>query len=372
VNTVYAQVSRDTGPENIVDMARRMGITEASLEPVLSIVLGASAVSPMEMASAFSNFATNGLHADDYIVARIVNHEGDVIYEKEPEVTQVADPALFAAARRPLLKVPTSSGTATRADIDHPQGGKTGTHQRYLDAWYVGFTPEYSTSVWVGYEAEQIPLRNVVINGQTYSQVFGGSVPAPIWAEFMSIVTEGLPETQFPPDPANIDDYLVPPPTQVPVLVGLSEGQALRELRVDAKLNGAVVEVPSLEPAGTVVNQSIAPGTTVPQGTTVTIWVSNGQIPEAPLPDFTGLTPEEATEAGEAFSLETGVMLSFSTEEVPVGDPNLIGRVVETNPAPGTVINTSASVVLRVGVQGPPPTQPPGGGGGGGGGDDGD
>ncbi|HJQ77245.1 MAG TPA: transglycosylase domain-containing protein [Acidimicrobiia bacterium] len=367
VNTVYAQVSRDTGPENIVDMARRMGITEASLEPVLSLVLGASAVSPMEMASAFSNFATNGLHADDYIVARIVNHEGEVVYEKEPEVDQVAEPALFAAARRPLLQVPTSAGTAPRADIDHPQGGKTGTHQSYLDAWYVGFTPEYSTAVWVGYEAEQIPLEDVVINGQNYSRVFGGSVPAPIWAEFMSIVTEGLPESQFPPDPSNIDEYLEPPPTQVPVLVGLSEGQAVREARVDAKLNVRVIDVPSLEPAGVVVRQSPSPGATVPQGTTVTIWVSNGQTPEAPLPDFRGLTPDEATEAAETFGIETGVLLSFTTEEVPVTDANQIGRVVETSPAPGTVITASASVVLRVGIQAPPPTQPPGNGGGGGG-----
>jgi penicillin-binding protein 1A len=67
-------VSRDTGPENVVDMARRMGITEASLDPVLSLVLGASAVSPLEMASAYSNFATNGAHANDYIVAKIVDH----------------------------------------------------------------------------------------------------------------------------------------------------------------------------------------------------------------------------------------------------------------------------------------------------------
>ncbi len=168
VNTVYAQISRDTGPENVVDMARRMGITEAAIEPVLSIVLGSSAVSPLEMASAYSNFATNGLHADDYVVAKIVNSAGEVIYEKQPEIEQVADPAIFAAARRALVKVPTSSGTASRADIGRLQGGKTGTHQSYLDAWYVGFTPEYSTAVWVGFEAEQLPLENVVINGQEY------------------------------------------------------------------------------------------------------------------------------------------------------------------------------------------------------------
>jgi membrane peptidoglycan carboxypeptidase len=192
VNAVYAQVSQEVGPANIVDVARRMGITESSLNPVLSIVLGTSEVSTLEMASAYSNFATNGLHADDFLIEKIVDANGNVVYEAEQRQTQVADPAIFAAARRSLEKVPTSSGTASRADIGRPQGGKTGTHQNYRDAWYVGFTPEFSTAVWVGYEAKQVPLENVVINGQSYSRVFGGSVPAPIWAEFMSYVLDGL------------------------------------------------------------------------------------------------------------------------------------------------------------------------------------
>jgi penicillin-binding protein 1A len=350
VNTVYAQVSNDTGPENIVDMGRRMGITDSVLEPVLSIVLGSSSVSPLEMASAFSNFATNGLHADDYIVARIVNHQGDVIFEKEPEMTQVADAGIFAAARRALVKVPTDSGTAPRANIGRPQGGKTGTHQNYLDAWYVGFTPEFSTAVWVGFEAEQIPLEDLVIHGQTYPRVFGGSVPAPIWADFMTVVTEGLPVTQFPTDPASIEDYLVPPPTQVPIVVGLTKGAAIKKLKQDAKLNVTVQEVASLEEEGIVVNQSHDPGTTVPQGTVITIYVSNGETPVGPLPSFIGMTLEEATEAALAFELATGVKLNLVPQNFEVDDPAQVGKIVATNPPPGTVISESAAVVVSIGV----------------------
>ena len=354
VNTVYAQISRDTGPENIVDMARRMGITESSLDPVLSIVLGSSAVSPLEMASAYSNFATNGLHADDYIVAKIVDHEGNVIYEKDPELVQVADAGIFAAARRALVKVPTSAGTAPRANIGRPQGGKTGTHQSYLDAWFVGFTPEYSTAVWVGYEAEQIPLRNVEIHGQKYSRVFGGTVPAPIWAEFMTAVMDGIPEAPFPEDPPNIRKYLIPPPTQVPIVVGLDQKEAIMKLG-DAKLNNTVVEVASLEPAGIVVNQSVEPGSTVAQGTVVTIWVSNGETPLAPLPNFVGMTLEQAVDAAKQFELDTGVKLTIVNETVEVEDPGKIGLIVETNPPAGTEISASATVVARIGVAAPPP-----------------
>ena len=349
VNAVYAQVSLATGPDNIVAMARRMGITESALNPVLSIVLGSSAVSTLEMASAFSNFATDGLHSNDYVIAKIIDHDGTVVYEHEAEQTQVADPAIFAAARRALVKVPTSVGTAPRANIGRPQGGKTGTHQAYLDAWFVGFTPEYSTAVWVGYEAEQKPLENVVINGQTYSRVFGGSVPAPIWAEFMTIVMEGTPATEFPVEPDNIKEYLVPPPTTVPGVVGLDEKDA-KNLLLKAKLNVSVVEVASLDPIGIVVAQSREPGTTVTQGSFVTIYVSNGEIPIGPMPSFIGLTVEEALEAALEFQLTTGVRLSLVQQGMEVGNPDQVGKIVETNPPPGTEITESASVVVFVGV----------------------
>ncbi len=346
-NVVYAQLSLAVGPEKIVDIAQRMGITEAPLEPVLSIVLGSSAVSTLEMASAFTNFATNGVHADDYIVDRIIDQTGSVIYQHTPKISQVADPAIFAAARKSLEKVPTV-GTGTRADIGRPAGGKTGTHQSYLDAWYVGFTPEYSTAVWVGYEAEQIPLRDVVINGQRYAQVFGGTVPAPIWADFMQAVMADLPVSQFPEDPPNIRDYQTPPPTIVPVVVGLGRADAERALR-QARLGVQSIEVPSLDPAGTVVSQSVSPGSSVSQGTVVTIYVSTGETPRAELPNLIGMTFDEAVAIVRDLELKTGVRINLFQQRVDVLDPNHVGRIVSTSPPPGTAINASATATVFIG-----------------------
>lgn len=348
VNAVYAQVSNEVGPPAIVDVARRMGITESSLNPVLSIVLGTSEVSTLEMASAYSNFATNGLHADDYLIARIVDADGNVVYEVEEEKVQVADPAIFSAAHRALAQVPTSSGTAPRADIGRPQGGKTGTHQSYLDAWYVGYTPEYSTAVWVGYESKQVPLTNVVINGQQYSRVFGGSVPAPIWAEFMSFVLDGLPEIPFPDEPANIEDYLIPPQTIVPSVVGLDRNEAVSRLK-DAKLNPSVTEVPSLEPAGQVVAQSRAPGASVPEGSGIGISVSNGVAPTGQMPSFVGMTVDEALEAARVFEESTGVKLSVFAETTVTTDANLVGRVVSQTPAAGANLTGTGTVTIYIG-----------------------
>lgn len=352
VNSVYAQVSNEVGPPAIVDVARRMGITESSLNPVLSIVLGTSEVSTLEMANAYSNFATNGLHADDYLIARIVDADGNVVYEAEEEKVQVADPAVFAAARRALSRVPTSEGTAPRADIGRPQGGKTGTHQSYLDAWYVGYTPEYSTAVWVGYESKQVPLTNVVINGQQYSRVFGGSVPAPIWAEFMSYVLDGLPEVPFPDEPANIEDYLVPPQTTVPSVVGLDRTEAVSRLKA-ATLNPSVTEVPSLEPAGQVVAQSRSPGSSVPEGSGVRISVSNGVAPTGQMPSFVGMASDEALEAARLFEESTGVNLSVFTKTTLTTDPNLVSRVVSQTPVAGADLTGQATVTIFIGALDP-------------------
>ena len=346
VNTVYAALALKIGPENIVDMAERMGIT-SQLRPVPSITLGTSEVSPLEMASAFTNFATNGLHAENFLVSRVLDGNGEVIYEREVRQTQVADPAIFAAARAPLLDVPTSAGTAPRANIGVPQGGKTGTTQNFTDAWFVGFTPNYSTAVWTGYPGVLEPLRNVTINGETYSRVFGGTVAAPIWAEYMKVLLADEDPGVFPDLPEeDLEVFFTIPTTQVPSVVGLDVTSAKSALS-QANLVGWEVPFNSLSPAGTVLGQSVAAGATVEQGVTVYMNVSTGVVPTVVLPQrLIGMTQADAIYNIQLLADEAQATLNVSIQQVEgEGRP---GVVIGMNPAPGATVGSGATITLFV------------------------
>ena len=349
INTAYAALSLEVGPENILDMARRMGITSPDLQAVPSIVLGTGAISPLEMASAYSNFATNGLHADPYLISRIYDASGEMVYQHEIEREQVAAPEIFAAARDPLLRVPTAEGTAPRANIGVAQGGKTGTHQNYTDAFYVGFTPEFSTAVWTGYPTAQVSLENVTINGQFYSRVFGGSVPAPIWAEFMSQMVAGREPTEFPQvEEELLDRFYEVPVTTVPSVIGLDKDSAFALARAQGLYPWEVL-VPSLEPAGTVTGQSAIPGSEVLAGSTLYMNVSTGQIPQAQMPNVVGMTFDQAVEVFRQLEQSTGVRVTVSQSSTAAPPPN-VGKVVSTAPPAGSTIDYGDLVTLFVGA----------------------
>jgi len=346
VNVVYAQVALTVGADKVVETAEAMGI-ESTLRPFPSITLGTSEVSPLEMASAYSNFATNGQWAEPYLISRILDSTGSVIYGHSSQPVQVSRPAVFAAARTALEQVPTSAGTAFRANIGRPQGGKTGTHQNFQDAWYVGFVRQYSTAVWVGYEAKQVPLRSVSIHGETYSTVSGGRVPAPIWAQYMEAFLSDVPVEDFPMvDPLYLQQYTETPITQAPSVVGL-DAETAKELIFAARLYPWEVPVASLEPEGTVTGQNFVAGSEVAQGETMFINVASGEIPIAPLPNPIGSTYTDALDMFRQLEFDTGVRVNISRLTVSApGYPD--GVVVDMSPSPGTEVGYGALVTLSV------------------------
>ena len=142
VNAVYAQLAVEVGPKAIIRTAHDMGIT-SELEEVYSLALGAGVVSPLEMAAAYSTLATNGVHAEPYLISRITTGTGEVIYERDVQPYQAIDPVLGCRGPQADGKGGVLRHRPAGPSIEGvPQAGKTGTHQAYRDAWFVGYVSQ--------------------------------------------------------------------------------------------------------------------------------------------------------------------------------------------------------------------------------------
>lgn len=200
VNTVFAQMIEDVGPEAWVKVAVRMGIRccerysapSAQPLPILSATLGANPVNPLEMASAYGTIAYGGRHVMPTPVVKITYADGGIFYRPEQSPRQAVDPDITADVVK-ILQGVVSSGTGAAANIGRPQIGKTGTGENYADAWFVGAIPQLSTAVWVGYPEGAKSMCCTRIG-----TVFGGTWPAQIWRSFMTRATKGMPREDFP------------------------------------------------------------------------------------------------------------------------------------------------------------------------------
>ncbi|RPI24437.1 MAG: penicillin-binding protein, partial [Actinobacteria bacterium] len=233
-NTVYARLVNRVGPQQVVDMAGRLGI-EGGLRPYPSITLGAFGVSPLEMASAFSVFAAQGERHEAYLIERIEDASGNVLYERDHRPELVLTPSIAAGVTSTLEKA-VHSGTGTQADIGRPQAGKTGTATDYRDVWFVGYIPQYTTAVWVGYADAQIPLEDFTVwndlagKEQYYQRAFGGSLAAPIWKQFMQEAVAGLPVAEFPAEPVGTAVYRQTPYVLIPDVTEAADTEQALEL----------------------------------------------------------------------------------------------------------------------------------------------
>jgi penicillin-binding protein 1A len=207
-NSVFAQLTQLVGPANVAVMARRLGITR-HLNPYFAIGLGADPVSPLEMARAFSSFANGGARIDGAFfgnrpraITRVWNAKGKLVDNNRPvrrQILSLNDDALLTS----LLEGVVREGTGKRAALpDRPAAGKTGTTENYGDAWFVGYTPQLATAVWVGYPNRLQPMLTE-FHG---TPVAGGTFPAEIWKAFTHAALAKSPPRSFP-------SYSVPYPT---------------------------------------------------------------------------------------------------------------------------------------------------------------
>ena len=179
VNVVFAQLVNVIGPQAVADLAASSGIA-TPLQGLHSIGLGAQEVSPLDMASGYATFAAEGLHVDSYMVTRIETTGGEGgrggvnLYESVPVATQVIERDVANNVTAALTQV-VERGTGQQAKIGRPVAGKTGTSQEHRDAWFVGYTPELSAALWVGYPQGAISMEPPL----TPFTVTGGTWPGP-------------------------------------------------------------------------------------------------------------------------------------------------------------------------------------------------
>jgi penicillin-binding protein 1A len=180
-NTVYAQLGVDLGMQNVDQVAHAMGVT-AKLCGNPSEVIGGLCVGvdTLQMSDAYATLANGGDHVAPTIISKVVGPKGYTIYTAKPDKTQVFTQGQAYAGTQTLESV-LQYGTGTGASYGCPAAGKTGTTSNYTDAWFVGYTPELSTAVWVGYPNAETYMTDVNGLGPGY----GGTLAAPIWKEFM-------------------------------------------------------------------------------------------------------------------------------------------------------------------------------------------
>ena len=175
INVASVRLEQQVGPRAIVDLAHRMGI-ESPLQANLSLTLGSSDVTLLELASAYGVFANGGIRVAPVAVTRVTDYHGKVLEEHVAD-RHVVLSAEVAYVMTDMLKGVVQRGTGTAAQIGIPQAGKTGTGDDYRNAWFIGFTPSIVAGVWVGNDDDS-PMNHVT----------GGSLPARTWAAFMKQV----------------------------------------------------------------------------------------------------------------------------------------------------------------------------------------
>jgi penicillin-binding protein 1A len=186
-NVPAVKLAERIGINSVVDMTRRFGIT-APLPPYLPLALGAADMRLIEHVSAFTVFPNEGIRIDPHMIRRVTSYDGALLEDAHPEVHDVIAPEVAHTMTAMLLEV-VQFGTAMKAKtIGRPAGGKTGTTQDFTDAWFVGFTPQITAGVWMGYDDKQISL------GKRES---GAQAALPIWIEFMERGMAGMPAVEF-------------------------------------------------------------------------------------------------------------------------------------------------------------------------------
>lgn len=205
LNTVAVRLTQEVGPKAVVATAQRLGIV-SELQPNASIALGTSEVTPLELVAAYAPFANGGIRIQPHVITRVKTASGKLLYQRKgASFGRIIDPR-YVAMMNAMMQETLLTGTARKAELKGWQAaGKTGTSQDYRDAWFVGYTSNLVTGVWLGND-DNSPTK----------KTSGGNLPVDIWSRFMR---EALKDAVPQPLPSGSWRDSMPPPAAPPGVI---------------------------------------------------------------------------------------------------------------------------------------------------------
>jgi membrane peptidoglycan carboxypeptidase len=299
VNTYFAQLEKKTGLCEPYALARSMGVdlADPTTERVPSFTLGVADVSPLEMASAYATVAARGLHCDNRPVTRILNADGRVFKTYAKDCQQVMQETTADTVNDILRGVLEPGGFGSRLALNKPAAGKTGTISFNRAVWFNGYTPSLSTaSMIAGADADGKPitLNGQTVGGQYIVSAFGSTTAGPMWADAMREIQDLLPDLDFVPP---IKTVQAPNLTIVPNVIGMTVDDARSSLEGLGFVVDVIGRVPSELPRGLVTQMSPESGSTMYDGSTISLYVSSGPAATTTGPPDQG--PGEEPDAGD-------------------------------------------------------------------------
>ncbi|MDT8396087.1 MAG: PBP1A family penicillin-binding protein [bacterium] len=199
-NVITIKLVQKLGIQTVIQYAKRFGFQQ-ELPEDLSISLGSMGLTPLGLTTAYTVFANLGLRASPWFIMKVQDRDGNLLEQGGAEmIRSLSEDTAFVMQN--LLRGVVQSGTGWRARaLGHPSGGKTGTSNDMIDAWFIGFTPKIVAGTWVGFDEEATLGKNET----------GSRAAAPIWVDFMTRAMEGQPVLPFPPPPPGIEMVKVDP-----------------------------------------------------------------------------------------------------------------------------------------------------------------
>jgi len=303
INSAFAATMISLGGCKVQEMWKRLGAVDGAGKEVYptpsNLVLGSGSMPPVTLANVYATLAANGKWCPVNPIESITTADGKSLKLPAVKCKQVLQPDIVAGADE-LLKGVITGGTGTagirgQAGFYKNAAGKTGTHEGHQQSWFVGYTPQLATAVYVGTPIKQREMDSIVIGGRYYPNVFGGTIAAPLWGTIMKQITATMPDEPFPTPSSKI---LYGDLIGVPSVIGMSVQNAIFTLRAagfDAIEGG---QVQSTLPYGVVAQT--APAGQAPRGSTIALLTSNGYVPPPPptKPSSSSTSPSTSPSTG--------------------------------------------------------------------------